>query len=426
MISALRRACAACALAASLSAWLPATPACAQQGQGIAAIVNDDIISSHDLESRISLFLATSNSQDTPENRRRLAPEVLRTLIDDALKHQEMRRQNITVSRAEIDRTLDQIAAQLRVPPDQLPGYLASRGVAMSTLIDQLDAEIGWLKVVNRIAGDRVAVSPEEVDAEMAQLRANAGGVEYRVGEIYLAVEDSVEQARVEEQARRLVTEARGGANFAALARTFSQSRSAAAGGDLGWVPRDEMDGQIASVLSSLQPGQVSDPIRAQGGYFILYLADRRAGGAAPAGKTTVTLQQLFLPLSTTTATEAEISTKAKAAQDIVAGARTCAELDERSKRIGALSRNLGKIDVDQLPPDVARVIGPLGPGQTTPPVRVSEGFLVLMVCDRQVQEAGAEQRAAVERRLRDQRLSAASRRQLRDLRRGALLDIRM
>ena len=426
MTSALRRIFVAFSVAASLSAWPPAPPAWAQ-GQGIAAIVNDDIISSHDLESRISLFLATSNAQDTPENRRRLAPEVLRTLIDDALKHQEMRRQNITVSQAEIDHTLDQIAAQLRVSPDQLPAYLAGRGVAMSTLIDQLDAEIGWLKVVNRIAGERAAVTPEEVDAEMAQMRANAGGVEYRVGEIYLAVDDPAEQPRVEEQARRLVAEARGGANFAALARTFSQSRSAAAGGDLGWVPRDEVDGQIASVLSGLQPGQVSDPIRAQGGYFILYLADRRTGGAAPMGKIAVTLQQLFLPLSTTTATEAEISAKAKAAQDIAANARSCAELDERGKQFGpAASRNLGKIDVERLPPDVARAILPLGPGQSTAPVRLAEGFLVLMVCDRQVQEPGAEQRAAVERRLRDQRLSATSRRQLRDLRRGALLDIRM
>lgn len=426
MTSALRRIFVACSVAASLSAWPPALQAWAQ-GQGIAAIVNDDIISSHDLESRISLFLATSNAQDTPENRRRLAPEVLRTLIDDALKHQEMRRQNITVSQAEIDHTLDQIAAQLRVSPDQLPAYLAGRGVAMSTLIDQLDAEIGWLKVVNRIAGERAAVTPEEVDAEMAQMRANAGGVEYRVGEIYLTVDDPAEQPRVEEQARRLVAEARGGANFAALARTFSQSRSAAAGGDLGWVPRDEVDGQIASVLSGLQPGQVSDPIRAQGGYFILYLADRRTGGAAPVGKIAVTLQQLFLPLSTTTATEAEISAKAKAAQDIAANARSCAELDERAKQFGpAASRNLGKIDVERLPPDVARAILPLGPGQSTAPVRVAEGFLVLMVCDRQVQEPGAEQRAAVERRLRDQRLSATSRRQLRDLRRGALLDIRM
>jgi peptidyl-prolyl cis-trans isomerase SurA len=425
MTSALRTIFAACSVAAWLSTWLPAQPACAQ-GQGIAAIVNDDIISSHDLESRLSLFLATSNAQDTPENRRRLAPEVLRTLIDDALKHQEMRRQNITVSQAEIDHTLDQIAAQLRVSPDQLPAYLAGRGVAMSTLIDQLDAEIGWLKVVNRIAGERAAVTPEEVDAEMAQMRANAGGVEYRVGEIYLAVDDPAEQPRVEEQARRLVAEARGGANFAALARTFSQSRSAAAGGDLGWVPRDEVDGQIASVLSGLQPGQVSDPIRAQGGYFILYLADRRTGGGAPVGKIAVTLQQLFLPLSTTTATEAEINAKGKAAQDIVAGAHNCAELDERAKRSGAASRNVGKIDVERLPPDVARAIMPLGPGQSTPPVRLAEGFLVLMVCDRQVQEPGAEQRAAVERRLRDQRLSATSRRQLRDLRRAALLDIRM
>ena len=82
-----------------------AISASSPQQQGIIAIVNDDVISSHDLNSRMALFLATSNAEDTPENRRRLAPEVLRTLIDDVLKRQEMRRRNITVSQSEIDRS---------------------------------------------------------------------------------------------------------------------------------------------------------------------------------------------------------------------------------------------------------------------------------------------------------------------------------
>ncbi|MFO1119766.1 MAG: hypothetical protein U1E38_06550 [Rhodospirillales bacterium] len=51
---------------------------------------------------------------------------------------------------------------------------------------------------------------------------------------------------------------------------------------------------------------------------------------------------------------------------------------------------------------------------------------MLLMVCDRQEESSGEEQRAQVERRMRDQRLAAVSRRQLRDLRRSALLDIRI
>ena len=90
------------------------------------------------------------------------------------------------------------------------------------------------------------------------------------------------------------------------------------------------------------------------------------------------------------------------------------------------MSRKVGQVDLQQLPPEVQRVIMPLAPGQSTPPVRVAEGFLVLMVCDRIVEDASAQQRSAIERRLRDQRLSAIARRQLRDLRRTALLDVRL
>jgi peptidyl-prolyl cis-trans isomerase SurA len=183
----------------------------------------------------------------------------------------------------------------------------------------------------------------------------------------------------------------------------------------------------MASVLATLQPGQVSDPLRAQGGYFILYLADRRSGDAMPAEKTTVTLQQVFLPVSSTSPTEAELSVKASAAQEIVAGARNCTELETRSRQVPeAMSRKVGQVDLQQLPPEVQRVIMPLAPGESTPPVRVAEGFLVLMVCDRTVEDASAQQRSAIERRLRDQRLSAIARRQLRDLRRTALLDVRL
>lgn len=296
----------------------------------------------------------------------------------------------------------------------------------MSALLDQLQAEIGWLKLITRIAGERANVTPQEVDDEMARMRASSADVEYRVAEIYLPIDDPAEQSRVEDLANRLVADTRTGANFAALARTFSQAPSASSGGDLGWVPRDELDGQMEATLSRLEPGQVSEPIRSHGGYFVLYLLGRRSGGEAAAGRTTVTLQQILLPFATTQPSQAEVNSKAEAAQQMLAGAHSCAELEARGKESGALSRTLTSVDMQQLPPDVQRVVQPLQPGQSTQPVRLAQGILALMVCDRQEETATSVQRTAVERRLREQRLSATARRQLRDLRRGALLDVRL
>lgn len=397
----------------------------AQQSQGIAATVNDEIISFRDLNNRIALFLVTSNLSNTTETRARLAPEVLRTLIDEKLKRQEMRKQNITVSQAELDRALTQIASQLRLQPSELPIFLAQRGVSMPTLIDQVEAEIGWQKAVTRTAGDRVAVSETEVDEELARMKAGRSETEYRLAEIFLPVDDPADQQRIEDLAARLVTETRGGANFPVLARTFSQGTTASSGGDLGWVSRQDMDPQIAMVVSRLQPGEVSDPIRAQGGYYILFLAGRRDGEAAGGPKVSVTLQQVFLPLPQS-ANDDDVSARAKEANVIAAGATSCPELAQRGHEAGAIVPNApSPIDLQQLPQELQQLIAPLNIGEATPPIRSTEGFVVLMVCDRQEIATDDQSRAAIERRLREQRLSAFGRRQLRDLRRSALLDIR-
>lgn len=412
------------ALVLAALAALPVRRLAAQTSQGIVATVNDDAISQRDLESRIALVIATSNLEDTPETRKRLAPEVLRTLVDDALKRQEMRRQNIKVSQEEIDRALAQIASQLHVPPGDLPEALASRGVSMNTLIDQVQSELGWVKAVTLIAGDRAQVRSEEVDEEISRARSSAGGPEYRLAEIFLAVDDPEDQARVEEQAIQLVSEARSGANFASLARTFSQGPSASSGGDLGWVPQDELGKEIEAVVSRLQPGQVSDPIRARGGYFVLLMNGRRSGDASQA-IVTVMLRQVFLPLQRPFV-QAQAEAAAARVRGIADGATNCDELERRAVDAGAnTSTTPGAVDIQQLPPELQQVIKPLARGQTSPPILAAEGVVAIMVCDRQEQAAGQEQRSDVERRLRDQRLGAVARRQLRDLRRQAMLDVR-
>ena len=75
----------------------PSDGVSAQSVQRIAAIVNDELITAYDLEARIKMVMVSTRLSDSREARRRIRPQVLRTLIDERLQLQEARRRNISV-----------------------------------------------------------------------------------------------------------------------------------------------------------------------------------------------------------------------------------------------------------------------------------------------------------------------------------------
>ncbi len=394
--------------------------------QAIVAVVNEDIISRRDLEARIDLIVATGNLENQQEVRQKIAPEVLRLLIDDRLKQQEARRLNVTVSQREVDRALADIGRQLNIDPARIPDYLQARGASMVTLLSQIETEIGWIKTISKIAGDRASVSEEDVEEEMARLRGTAGGMEYRVAEVFLPIDDAASEAQVQDLAERIVRESRGGASFAALARTFSQSASAESGGDLGWIRPGQIDPRLDRTMQQLNPGEVSAPIRTETGIYILQLVNRRTASALDAGSTILTLHQVVLPLAAQ-APPALVAEQLAKANELRSRPGTCAEFSARGRQLGAGSAgDLGRVELDRLPPPVRQAVAPLSAGQVSEPLRTAEGVILLMVCDRQEQALSPDARAQVERRIFEQRMSAAARQHLRDLRRTALLDVRL
>ncbi|MBL8660139.1 MAG: peptidylprolyl isomerase [Rhodospirillales bacterium] len=408
---------------------LTATPAqtvrAAPEDQKIAAVVNDDVISVHDIDTRLALILATTNVEPTPEARQRLTPQVLRSLIDDALKRQEARRLNVVLSRAELDDALDRIGQQAKMTPEELAQYLARRGVAMSTLIEQVETEIGWIKAINRASRDQIRVSEEQVDEELARINENAGNPEFRVAEIFLPFDAGMDEARVAELAQRIVQEIASGARFPDLARNFSQGASAAVGGDLGWVRKGQLPEQLDAALDQLAPGQVSIPIRTQMGYHILAMIDRRISEGVAGGNAKVELTQAHFPLSQGASPE-EVAAQVETARTAMKGATDCASFNNIAKNIGSpLSGSLGEVELRQLPPELRRVVLPLRVGEASPPIRGADGVVVVMVCRRDEEAPSADVRDKIEAKLREERISALAQRTLRDLRRTAYVDIR-
>jgi peptidyl-prolyl cis-trans isomerase SurA len=410
---------------ASLSCLLLAGhPAGAQQR--IVAVVNDDVISAQDLNDRLQLVTLSSGIPDSEEARARLAPQVLRSLIEETLQLQEAERLDITVEDAEIQRTLANIAERNQMTVEAMQRLFAQKGVNLATLLDQVRAQIAWVKVVNRQIVPRVTVTVDQLDMAVEEARRNEGEPEYLLSEIVLPVDSPAQAQVVAQDAARLVQTLREGASFESLARQVSAAASAENAGDVGWIRGSAIPPELRDTLESMRGGEISDPISSPIGYYIFLLRDRRLSQSAaevPAGNIEVDLAQILLPVDGGATRDA---VRGRAAQlrdrlaDCTAMAETAAELSTPD------SGRLGWRRVGDLPPGLRQAVSTLPVGLVSEPVDGPGGIHLLMVCDRHNPAAESPQRDQIAEQLQRERVDRLARRYLRDLRKDAFVEVRL
>ena len=388
----------------------------------IAAVVNSEAISIPDLAARIDVAIVASRLQASDELRRQLAPQVLRSMIDERLKVQEARRLGVTVGEAEIADARRRVAERNRIPADEFEDFLISQGLDVSAVTDQLRGELLWGRLVRGRLGRSVTVGEGEVDEAIARLESNRGRPEYHVAEIFLAVEESDQEADVRAAAQSLYEQLAAGAGFNQIARQFSQSATAAVGGDIGWVIEGQLPGEIDAVLAELEPGSIAAPVRAFDGYHIVSLIDRRTVLSAESDGGRVHLAQLVLSPERAAAARTD-GTLEQLRED----AQGCEALLARAPEIGTpLSGDLGRVAPGDLPPDMRAVVEALPVGRTSEPLPHEGGIRIIMVCEREDAEAAGPDREAIRNEIAGRRLEMLARRYVRDLHRSAFIDIRI
>ena len=393
----------------------------------VVAVVNDDVISFNDLVQRVRLGLLAARIPDTQENRQRLAWQVLQGMIGEKLQLQEAKRLGITVRQAEIDEMVGRIERNNNWQPGQFRQFLSSTGIPFGTAIDQLRANVAWNKVVLRKLRPLVQVSPADVDDALLKLRQNVGKPEYRVAEIFLAVDRTDQDAEVRRNAERIVQQIRAGAPFPALAQQFSQSPSAGNGGDLGWLLQGQLDPQLEAAIGRLQARETSDPVRSYSGYHILYLVDKRAFNPNSSGGDGETVRYVLVQLPiAANAKPADVTTQMNQAQQIAGSAKTCADLTASGKQLRAPDPEPKTVDATAVPADIRSDVTNLRVNQISQPIRNRDGVRLVMVCERgTTTQGGFPSRENLTNQILGQRLDQQARRLLRDLRQQAIVDIK-
>ncbi len=121
---------------------------------------------------------------------------------------------------------------------------------------------------------DEVEVSEERINARMSELPVPEQE-QVRASHILVGVSPGEDETRARKEAEKLLRGVRSGADFAEMARRYSQDdNSAVRGGDLGFFGRGQMLPEFEQVVFSLNPGEISDLVRTSFGFHIIKVTD--------------------------------------------------------------------------------------------------------------------------------------------------------
>jgi peptidyl-prolyl cis-trans isomerase SurA len=213
--------------------------------------------------------------------------EVLEQFITEKLLEAEARESGIKVTEQDVSQYIDEIKKRNRLSDDELKTVLSREGQTLESYRASVKSELEKSEILNRQVRNKVNITNDDVE-RYYKLNANKFRSEDRVRlrHILLALPQSATPEEVQaatEKAMDLYKRIVAGADFAELAREYSQGAGQADGGDIGWVSRGKLISGIEQVaFEKLSVGQVSTPFQTSMGVHIVKLEARESGTVLP------------------------------------------------------------------------------------------------------------------------------------------------
>ncbi len=391
----------------------------------VAATVNDEVITTYDLQQRMLLLIVTSGVQPTEQNAPELQREALRGLIDERLQLQEIRRiqtkqkMHIEPSDKEVDDELSDLARSNNMKLEQLAGQLRSNGVSLQTLRDQTRAQVAWRRYMGGRFGSSIRITDEQIRASLVRINAAAAKPQFLVSEIYLDAQRVGGAEVAANGARQLIEQLQKGAPFPAVARQFSSSPSAQSGGDDGWLVSGEIQPVLQAALEQMKPGQLAGPIQTPEGAYIILLRDKRAGASSTMVnmKTAILRMPADAPASQIASATATLNAARSKLHACEGFESTLAKMD------GVYAGETGETDIINLAPAFQAFAQSSKIGDVSTPMRTPMGMQVVALCSKRQGGSHEPGKQEVENRLYGEQLGMLAKRFLRDLHNSATIE---
>jgi peptidyl-prolyl cis-trans isomerase SurA len=292
-----------------------AAPQPEQFADGIAAVVNKNIITLREVNEGVKEATQELTRQhiQLPDHSV-LQRQVLQRLIMEELQRQEARRLNIRVDDAQVDQAIETVATRNKMSVDQLRQAIEKQGMVWPIYRKNIRNEVLADRLRQRTVDAGLVISDAEVDAFLKEQKRRQGGAGAPAGgrapaagaapaeaaqapsgpqivtlaQILVRVPENASREQVatlRKKAEDILARLKSGGDFASIAAAASDGPEALEGGVMGARPLEGWPDLFVNAIADVGKGQVSGIIQSGNGFHILKVLDRRVAGGAPSAR---------------------------------------------------------------------------------------------------------------------------------------------
>lgn len=399
----------------------------------IVAVVNDDAITLHELQNRMSAVERQLNGQGIQlPSRDVLEGQVLERMITDRVQLQYAKESATQIDDAQLDNALRRVAESNKLNLNEFRAALERDGIVWNRFREEIRDELTLSRLREREVDNRITISEGEIDNYLANLQYNSGDVdEISLAHILLRVSEqaSPEQLlRTRARAEQALAQLKQGDDFAKVAASYSDAADALNGGALGARPIDRLPNLYAEVAQRLKPGEISEILRSPAGFHIVKLIDRHSGPKAPPPLRQTHVRHILIKVNDLVP-EAEGRRKANALKERLDHGADFGELARANSNdlSAAKGGDLGWVYQGDTVPDFERAMNALNINEISRPVQTQFGWHIIQVLERRTESASTErQRQLARQALRESRSEEAYQDWIRQMRDRAYVEVRL
>lgn len=404
----------------------------ARNGDYIHAVVNQELVTVGEIEQRMARAreaAARAGQRLPPESE--LRQQVIDSLIEERVIVTYARESGLRVEEPEVDRAVQNVAAQNQLTLEQFRARLRAEGIDYARFRANLRDQILVERVREREVYQRIRVTDGDIDRYIdEQRRGTQADTELNIAQVLITVPEGAGEAVVAERKARAeaaLARIRSGQAFDAVARQVSEDGNRERGGEIGLRQAARLPDLFVEAVRGLQAGQVSPTVlRSGAGFHVLKLVERREGAALRQQQTRA--RHILLRTSPQLTAAVASQRLADYKRQIESGSRSFEELARLYSEDGSAPQggDLGWAAPGMFVPEFEEAMSQLSPGGISPPVVSRFGVHLIQVLERRDVALDAKQvREQARSVLREQKFEDAYVEWTKDLRARAYIEMR-
>ena len=154
----------------------------------------------------------------------------------------------------------------------EFENYLKDNDLDIRVIKEKFAIELAWNDLIYQKFRTKIVIDKDKIKKEVSQNPQKNTQIELLLSEIIFNVMSKVE---FEDKYEKIVSDIEK-IGFKKAALIHSNSETASTGGLIGWVKEENLNNDIKNIISKLQPGQFSKPIRTSSGFMIIQVEDKK------------------------------------------------------------------------------------------------------------------------------------------------------